>query len=85
MTTAQMNAEALRLMDIIAEDESDMKRVIKYLRSLVSKKQDETLMTKEDFLARVDRGIQEVREGKVTRMLPGETMDDLLRRKGYAV
>lgn len=85
MTTAQMNAEALRLMDIIAEDESDMKRVIKYLRSLVSKKQDETLMTKEDFLARVDHGIQEVREGKVTRMLPGETMDDLLRRKGYAV
>lgn len=85
MTTAQMNAEALRLMDIIAEDESDMKRVIKYLRSLVSKKQDETLMTKEEFLARVDRGIQEVREGKVTRMLPGETMDDLLRRKGYAV
>lgn len=61
-----------------------MKRLLKHPRGLVSKEQDETLMTREEFLARVDRGIQEVREGKVTRMLPGETMDNLLRRKGFA-
>lgn len=75
----------LRLMSIVAEDESTLKRVVKYLKNLVAKREDPTLMTREEFYEKIDRGMQQAREGKVTRMLPGETMDDLLRRKGYAV
>ena len=49
MTAIQMNAEILRNMSIIAEDERLMNRVAKYLRKLVAEKQDPTLFTKEDF------------------------------------
>ena len=43
-----MNAEILRNMSIIAEDERLMARAAKYLRKLVSEKEDATLFTKEE-------------------------------------
>lgn len=55
MTAVQMNAEILRNMSIIAEDERLMNRVAKYLRKLVAEKEDPTLLTKEEFLARIDK------------------------------
>ena len=55
MTAMQLNAEILRNMSIIAEGEKMLKRAAKYLRKLVTEKQaDPTLMTKEEFFARVD-------------------------------
>ena len=38
-----------------------------------------TLMTKEQFFARVDKA----KEGKSDAMLPNENLTDFLRRKGY--
>ena len=38
MTAQQLNAEMLRNMSIIAEDESLLKRVAKYLRKVVAEK-----------------------------------------------
>lgn len=38
MTAIQMNAELLRNMSIIAEDENLLKRAVKYLRKLVSQR-----------------------------------------------
>ena len=55
MTAIQMNAEILRNMSIIAEDEILLKRAAKYLRKLVAEKQDSTLMTKEEFFAKIER------------------------------
>jgi hypothetical protein len=55
MTAIQLNAEILRNMSIIAEDENLMKRAAKYLRKLVSEKEDSTLFTKEEFFARIDK------------------------------
>mgnify|MGYP003303846640 CR=1 FL=1 len=52
MTAIQMNAEILRNMSIIAEDEHLLKRVAKYLRKVVAEKEDPTLFTKEEFFAR---------------------------------
>ena len=54
MTVIQMNAEILRNMSIIAEDENLLKRAAKYLRKLVAEKEDPTLMTKEEFFAKID-------------------------------
>ena len=55
MTAIQLNAEILRNLGTLAEDESMLKRVAKYLRKLVSeKKVDSTLLTKEDLFARID-------------------------------
>ena len=82
MTAIQMNAEILRNMSIIAEDENLLKRAAKYLRKLVAEKEDPTLMTKEEFFAKIERAEREIAEGKGIKMLPNETLDDLLRRVG---
>ena len=64
MTAIQMHAELLRNMSIIAEDENLLKRAAKYLRKLVAEKEDPTLMTKEEFFARVDKAEKEIADGK---------------------
>ena len=76
MTAIQMNAELLRNMSIIAEDENLLKRAAKYLRKLVAEKQaDPTLMTKEEFFARVDEAREEIRQGKGKRFSDPEKMN----------
>ena len=65
MNTMQLNAELLRNMSVIAEDENLLKRAAKYLRKLVAeKKSDPTLLTKEEFFARVEKAEKEIAEGK---------------------
>ena len=65
MTAVQLNAEILRNLGTLAEDENMLKRVAKYLRKLVAeKKTDPTLLTKEEFFARVDKAEKEIAEGK---------------------
>ena len=55
MTAIQMNAEMLRNMSIIAEDENLLKRATKYLRKLVAEKEsDSTRLSKEDFFERIE-------------------------------
>ena len=50
-----MNAEMLRNMSIIAEDENLLKRATKYLRKLVTEKESEsTRLSKEDFFERIE-------------------------------
>lgn len=50
-----MNAEMLRNMSIIAEDENLLKRATKYLRKLVAEKESEsTRLSKEDFFERIE-------------------------------
>jgi hypothetical protein len=76
MTAIQMNAELLRNMSIIADDENLLKRAAKYLRKLVAEKQaDPTLMTKEEFFARVDEAREEIRQGKGKRFTNPEEMN----------
>ena len=82
MTAGPLNAEILRNMSIVVEDEALMKQLAKYLRKLVAKKQDPTLMTKEDFFAKIEASEREIAEGKGIEMLPDETLDDFLRRVG---
>lgn len=85
MTTLQLNAEMLRLMSIVAEDENMLKRAVKYLKTLVSKREDPTLMSREEFFAQVDFARQQIRDGKGVRMHHGETLTQLLERTGHAV
>ena len=76
MTAIQLNAEMLRNMSIIAEDEHLLRRVAKYLRKVVAeKKADPTLMTKEEFFARVDEAREEIRQGKGKRFSNPEEMN----------
>jgi hypothetical protein len=75
MTAVQMNAEILRNMSIIAEDERLMNRVAKYLRKLVAEKGDPTLLTKEEFLARIDKA----KEGPAMEFTSVEELDKYIR------
>ena len=65
MTTMQLNAEILRNLGAIAEDEGMLKRVAKYLRKLVAEKEAEpTHFTKEEFFHMVDEAKQDIADGK---------------------
>ena len=65
MTAIQLNAEILRNLGAIAEDEGMLKRVAKYLRKLVAEKEaDPTLFTKEEFFRMVDEAKQDIADGK---------------------
>ena len=85
MTALQMNAELFRELSIIAESESLMEKLLKYAKKLTAKKADETLETKEEYFASIERGEEEYRQGKTVRLLEGETVTDMLRRCGYDI
>ena len=79
MTAIQMNAELLRNMSIIAEDENLLKRAAKYLRKLVAEKQkDPTEFSKDEFFARIDQA----KKGATFELRQGETLEDLIKRVG---
>ena len=83
MTAIQLNAEILRNLGAIAEDEGMLKRVAKYLRKLISEKgADPTLFTKEEFFARVDEAREQIKRGEGIEMLPDESLDEFLKRVG---
>lgn len=86
MTTMQMNAEIFRHMSVIAEDEGLMKRAVKYLRKLVAEKEaDPTLMTEEEFFAKIKRGEEAYERGECHELLPGEDVETYLKRLGYDI
>lgn len=84
MVTTQLNAELLRNMSIIAEDENLLMRAAKYMRKLVAEKQkDSALMTKEEFYAKLDKAEKQYSQGEYTTLLPGESVTEMLKRCGY--
>ena len=82
MTSVQLNAQIWHDMSVLASSEPMMKRVAKYLRKLVREQNDPTLMTREEFYEKLDRAEEEYRQGKYYEMLPGENLDDFLKRVG---
>ena len=71
MTALQMNAEIFRQLSLIAEDDSKMKRALKALRRIAEPKPDPTLMSREEFFARVD----EAKKGPSMRFANVEELD----------
>lgn len=79
MTAIEMNAEMLRNMSIIVENESLMKRAAKYLRKLVAEMQtDPTLLSKEEFFQRVDEGREQIRRGECVQFSDHDEMNKWL-------
>ncbi|MBR3947149.1 MAG: hypothetical protein IKJ56_08650 [Bacteroidales bacterium] len=80
MTALEMNAELLRNLSIIAEDEDLLKRASKYLKKLVSEKEaDDTELSKEEFFARVDASREEVMQGKAHSFANVQELDKYIR------
>jgi len=64
MTATQVNAELLRKLALIAEDEELMVGALKAIKRLVKSKQDdETLLSKEEHFARIDKSQEHHRAG----------------------
>lgn len=84
MTTLQMDADLLRNLGIIAEDESMLEKVAKYVRKLVKQMaNDPTRMTKEEYFAMLDEAEAQYARGEYTVQQPGESVEDMLKRCGY--
>ena len=71
MTALQLNAELYRNLGIIAEDESMLTRAAKYIRRLAKQITDDPTM------------LDEAEKGPTYKMLPNESVDDMLKRLGY--
>ena len=78
MTTLQMNAELFHQLSIIAKDENLMAKLLKYTRKLTAKMEDPTLMTKEEFYARVDKAKEEIKKGEGIRFSDPVAMKEWL-------
>ncbi len=84
MTALQLNADIYRNLGIIAEDETMLDKVAKYLRRLVKQMTDDpTCMTKEEYFAMLDRSEAQYARGEYDVMKPNEDLTTYLRRKGY--
>ena len=68
MNTAAINsysAEILRGLGAISDNEASLARVAKYVRRVVKEQEkDSTLMTEEEFFARVEKAEKQIADGK---------------------
>ncbi|MBR6031529.1 MAG: hypothetical protein IKP36_06165 [Bacteroidaceae bacterium] len=78
-STLALNADFLRDLSVVAEDENLLTKAVKYIRKLAAQKEYPTLMTKEEFFKRIDKA----KEGPTYSMLPGENLTSFLKRQGY--
>lgn len=86
MTAIELNAQIWRDMAEIADSESLLKQLAKYLKKLVKEKaKDPTLMTKEEFFARVDEAKKQYEDGQCHEIMPNEDLTTYLRRRGYDI
>ena len=69
------------------------KSVVELIRSLEvfkvletkSEEKDPSLLTKEEFFAKIERAEQQAERGEGIAMLPGEDLTHFLTRNGYAI
>jgi hypothetical protein len=79
MTSLEMNAELFRAMSEIADDEALMAKLLKYAKRLAAKKHDDTLLTEEDFFAKVDEAREQISRGEGIRFTNREEMNTWLQ------
>ena len=63
--------ELLRNLSIISEDETLLKKAIKYLHRLVAEKErfaDESLLTKEEYINKINRAENQLKEGRYVKI-----------------
>ena len=88
MTTAQYNTMSKELwQDIgaIADNENLMRRLACYAKKLVKEQNDPTLLTKEEYFAKIERAEEQAARGEYSVLLPGEDLTAHLRRLGYEI
>lgn len=88
MTVAQYNTMSKELwQDIgaIADNEDLMRRLARYAKKLAKEQNDPTLMTKDEFFAKIERAEEQAARGEYSVMLPNEDLTTHLRLLGYEI
>lgn len=88
MTAVQYNTMSKELwQDIgaIADNENLMRRLARYAKKLVKEQNDPTLMTMEEYFAKIERAEEQAARGEYSVLLPGEDLTAHLRRLGYEI
>ena len=88
MTAVQLNAmntELWQSIGAIADRESLMKRLTRYAKKLAKEKEDSTLMTKEEFFAKINQAEKQMERGEYSVLLPDEDLTTHLKRLGYDI
>ena len=80
MKTLQLNAEIYKALGMIADDETLMRKVLKYVRQLAKKRNEDATMTEEAFYNSIDEALQQAKEGRTHKMLSNEPLDKFLDR-----
>ena len=78
MTAIQLREELFRQLNPLLDNEAAMQKIIKYVKKMTSKKEDPTLMSKEEFFARMDKSLEQARSGKVHRIESKEALSQFL-------
>lgn len=81
MTTMQIQVEAFQNLGIIAQDETVLERVAKYLRRIAKQLMDDpTCMSEEEFRQKLERSSAAAEAGFYVEKSPQETMEQFLDR-----
>ena len=80
MTAVQLNMDIQNKLGLFSDNVSVLEKISSFLDSLISKKDDETLMTKEEYFKMLDESSQQAREGKVHSKRKDETFDEFFKR-----
>ena len=83
--TNTMNTELWQSIGAIADNEPLMRRLTRYAKKLAKEKNDPTLMSKEEFFAKLEKAEQQIADGKYSVLLPGEDLTTHLRRHGCEI
>ena len=74
--TLTLNGDFFRDLSVVAEDEGLLKRVVKYVKKLAKEKQaDPTLMTEEEFFAKIERAEEQFRRREGIRFTDRDEMN----------
>ncbi|MCR5851192.1 MAG: hypothetical protein K6G92_10890 [Bacteroidaceae bacterium] len=74
--TLTLNGDFFYDLSIVAEDEGLLKRVMRYVKKLAKEKQaDPTLMTEEEFFAKLDRAEEQFKRGEGIRFTDRDEMN----------
>jgi hypothetical protein len=80
MTAVQLNMDIQNKLGLFSDNINVLEKISKFLDSLIAKKKDESLMTKDEFFAMLDKSSKQAEEGKVHCWHKGESIEEYVKR-----
>lgn len=78
VSSREFRARQKEYLDLAEEGEVVYVRRGKETMFRITPVKDDSLMTKEEFYAKIKRSLKQAEEGKVTRMEPGQTIEEFI-------